>query len=151
MKCPFCHDEHTQVKDSRPAEENAAIRRRRSCENCGARFTTFERIQLRDIQVIKNNRTRQPFNRDKLLNSITVALQKRPITQEKIEQITSSLVRQIETIGEAEVPTSTIGEMVMHTLKQTDNIAYVRFASVYRNFEEVRDFTDFIKDIPNAK
>lgn len=146
MKCPFCGDEDTQVKDSRPAEEGSAIRRRRRCNSCGARFSTFERIQLRDISVVKRDRSSQIFNRDKIYKSIAIALQKRPVTQEKIEQIVSSIVRRIETLGEAEVPSSAIGEMVMQSLQITDTVAYVRFASVYRNFTEASDFSDFVKD-----
>jgi transcriptional repressor NrdR len=137
MRCPYCNGENTQVKDSRPTEENVAIRRRRVCEDCGGRFTTFERVQLRDIVVIKRSGRRVPFDRDKLLRSVEVALRKRPIQPERVERMVSGLVRQLESMGEQEVPSSRIGELAMEALKGLDPVAYVRFASVYRHFGKV--------------
>ncbi len=144
MKCPFCGHLETQVKDSRPTEDNAVIRRRRSCPNCGSRFTSFERIQLRDLTVVKKNGVRTPFNRDKLANSVLIALRKRSIDSERIERMISGIVRRLESSGEMEIPTSLIGELVMESLSQIDKVAYVRFASVYRNFREARDFEAFV-------
>jgi transcriptional repressor NrdR len=147
MRCPFCGNEDTQVKDSRPTEDNSAIRRRRQCPNCGARFTTFERVQLRELTVLKSTGQRQPFDRDKLLRSMNIALQKRPVDPERIERIVNGIVRRLESSGESEIKTQHIGELVMDALAGLDPVAYVRFASVYRNFREARDFEDFIEQI----
>jgi transcriptional repressor NrdR len=144
MRCPFCGHDDTQVKDSRPTDDNAAIRRRRFCANCGARFTTFERVQLRDLTVIKNNGEKEPFERDKLLRSMKTALRKRPVDDERIEQVINSLVRQLESLGETEVTTPKIGELVMETLRTLDHVAYVRYASVYRDFRSPGDFNEFV-------
>ena len=140
MRCPSCTSLDTQVKDSRPTEDSAAIRRRRVCLTCNFRFTTFERVQLRELTVIKRNGRRVPFDRDKLLRSLQIALRKRPIDPEKIEQMVSKIVRELESQGEAEVSSEAIGEMVMEHLRVLDDVAYVRFASVYRNFREPKDF-----------
>lgn len=144
MKCPFCGNDDTQVKDSRPTEDNAAIRRRRLCGNCGARFTTFERVQLRELTVLKKNNTREPFDRDKLMRSMQIALRKRNMDPERLERIVNSIVRRLESSGESEIQGKTIGEMIMEALQQLDQVAYLRYASVYRNFREVKDFEDFI-------
>ncbi len=151
MRCPFCQSEDTQVKDSRPTEDGAAIRRRRQCEACGSRFTTFERVQLRDLVVIKRSGRRAPFDRDKLARSITIALRKRPVDAEAIERMISSIVRRLERQGESEVTSETIGEMVMAELAQLDAVGYVRYASVYRDFRETSDFADFIKEAGGAR
>ncbi|KQN25553.1 NrdR family transcriptional regulator [Sphingomonas sp. Leaf33] len=143
MRCPFCAHENSQVKDSRPSEDGAAIRRRRQCEACGARFTTFERIQLRDLTVVKSENRREPFERDKLIRSVSVACRKRPIESGRIEQLVSGIQRQLETSGEAEVTSTRIGELVMDGLKALDSVAYIRFASVYKDFTEARDFEAF--------
>ena len=143
MRCPFCTHEDSQVKDSRPAEDGAAIRRRRQCEACGARFTTFERIQLRELTVLKSEDRREPFERDKLLRSVSIACRKRPIDQARIDKLVSSIQRQLETQGDGEVTTNRIGEMVMEALKGLDSVAYIRFASVYKDFTEARDFEEF--------
>ena len=140
MRCPHCGAPDSQVKDSRPAEEGAAIRRRRVCADCGQRFTTFERVQLRELTVVKRNGRRVPFDRDKLHRSIAVALRKRPVDPERIETLVSSIVRRLESGGESEVSSETIGLLVMDVLKILDDVAYVRFASVYRNFREAKDF-----------
>ncbi|MBO6835787.1 MAG: transcriptional regulator NrdR [Alphaproteobacteria bacterium] len=145
MKCPFCGHDDTQVKDSRPTEDNSAIRRRRMCLNCGARFTTFERVQLRELTVVKKNGQREPFDRDKLIRSMQIACRKRNVELDRIERIVNSIVRRLESSGENEIPVSTVGEMVMEALLQLDQVAYVRFASVYRNFREAKDFTDFVQ------
>ena len=150
MRCPFCQHEDTQVKDSRPTEDNTAIRRRRFCPACGARFTTFERVQLRELTVVKSNNRREPFDRDKIERSMRIALRKRPVEDERIERAVNSLVRQLETSGETEIPSQKIGEMVMQTLATLDPVAYVRFASVYRNFREAKDFEDFVGKIGAA-
>jgi transcriptional repressor NrdR len=150
MRCPFCQHEDTQVKDSRPTEDNTAIRRRRFCAACGARFTTFERVQLRELTVVKSNNHREPFDRDKIERSMRVALRKRPVEPERIERVVNSLVRQLETSGETEIPSKKVGEMVMHALATLDPVAYVRFASVYRNFREAKDFEDFVGSINAA-
>ncbi|MET4699561.1 transcriptional repressor NrdR [Constrictibacter sp. MBR-5] len=147
MRCPFCQHDDTQVKDSRPTEDNTAIRRRRFCPGCGARFTTFERVYLRELMVVKSNGQREPFNRDKLERSMRVALRKRPVEDERVERVISSLVRQLETSGETEIPAKKIGEGVMAALSTLDPVAYVRFASVYRNFREAKDFEDFVGTI----
>ncbi len=144
MRCPFCGNEDTQVKDSRPTEDNSAIRRRRQCPACGARFTTFERIQLRELTVIKSSGTREPFERDKLLRSLQIALRKRPVELERIERVVNSMVRQLESSGESEIPSKVIGEMVMKHLETLDKVAYVRYASVYRDFTEPGDFNEFV-------
>ena len=143
MRCPFCAHEDSQVKDSRPTDDGAAIRRRRQCEGCGARFTTFERIQLREIVVVKRGDVRQPFDRAKLDKSVALACRKRGIAQERLDQLVSGVQRQIETLGESEVAAAAIGEMVMEGLRQLDSVAYIRFASVYREFSEARDFEAF--------
>ncbi len=151
MRCPFCSHEDTAVKDSRPTEDNAAIRRRRQCPNCGARFTTFERVQLRELTVVKNNGQREPFDRDKLMRSMTLALQKRPVDPERIERVVNGIQRRLESSGENEIPTKVIGELVMDALANLDKVAYVRFASVYRNFREARDFEEFVGKITTAE
>lgn len=150
MRCPFCGHDDSQVKDSRPTEDNSAIRRRRQCEACGARFTTFERIQLRELTVVKSEGRRQSFEREKLERSVTIACRKRPIDPAKIERLVSGIQRQLETSGESEVSAATIGELVMEGLKQLDGVAYIRFASVYRDFTEPRDFEDFAGSIAEA-
>ena len=144
MRCPFCGAPDTQVKDSRPTEENSAIRRRRSCTNCGARFTTFERVQLRELVVVKRDGKREPLEREKLLRSMTIALRKRPVTPERIEMVVNGIIRRLESSGESEVTSQTVGEMVMDALASLDQVAYVRFASVYKNFREARDFEEFL-------
>jgi transcriptional repressor NrdR len=151
MRCPFCQNEDTQVKDSRPTEDGAAIRRRRQCDKCGSRFTTFERVQLRDLIVLKRSGRRVPFDRDKLARSLTVALRKRPIEQDQIEQMISGIVRKLESAGENEITSGTIGEMVMDALAHLDPVAYVRYASVYRDFKETSDFADFIEEAGKTK
>ena len=140
MRCPFCGHLESQVKDSRPSEDGAAIRRRRLCPECGGRFTTFERVQLRELTVIKRNGRRVPFDRDKLMRSVQVALRKRPVDPERVEQMVSKIVRELESMGENEVSSEAIGEAVMAHLREMDDVAYVRFASVYRNFREPKDF-----------
>ena len=143
MKCPFCGHDDSQVKDSRPTEDGAAIRRRRQCEGCGARFTTFERVQLRELSVVKKDGLRQPFERSKLERSISIACRKRPIEPDRIERLVSGIQRQLETSGESEVVAARVGEMVMDGLKALDSVAYIRFASVYKDFREAKDFEDF--------
>jgi len=147
MRCPFCGHDDTQVKDSRPTEDNTAIRRRRSCPECGARWTTFERVQLRELTVVKNDNDRAPFDRDKLAKSLRIALSKRPVGEDRIERIVNSIQRQLETSGESEIPTKAIGEMVMENLRELDQVGYVRFASVYRNFREAKDFETFVEEL----
>jgi transcriptional repressor NrdR len=147
MRCPFCGSEDTQVKDSRPTEENAAIRRRRVCPVCGGRFTTFERVQLREITVIKRSGRKVPFDRNKLHRSVEVALRKRPVPAEHIERMVSNVVRQLESSGETEVTSARIGEAVLEALKDLDGVAYVRFASVYRDFREASDFAGVLREI----
>ncbi len=144
MRCPFCGHNDTQVKDSRPTEDNSAIRRRRHCPDCGARFTTFERVQLRELTVVKKGGQKQRFDRDKLARSMYIALRKRPVEGERVERVVNGIVRQLESAGESELPAGRIGELVMETLSRLDKVAYVRFASVYRNFREAKDFEDFI-------
>jgi transcriptional repressor NrdR len=146
MRCPFCGHDETQVKDSRPSEDGAAIRRRRLCPACEGRFTTFERVQLREITILKRSGRRTPFDRDKLARSISIAIRKRPIEPERVERMISAIVRQLESMGETELPSSTIGELVMKQLKQLDDVAYVRYASVYRDFRETQDFAKFLGD-----
>ena len=144
MRCPFCAHGDTQVKDSRPTEDNAVIRRRRSCPACNARFTTFERVQLRDLTIVKSSGRREPFDREKLKRSVEVALRKRPVDNERLDRMISSLVRQLEASGQGEFPSDRLGEMVMQMLAGLDQVAYVRFASVYRDFREARDFEEFV-------
>lgn len=154
MRCPFCANEDSQVKDSRPTEDGATIRRRRQCESCAARFTTFERIQLREISIAKSGDKRESFDRTKLLRSINLACQKRGIKDERIEQLVSGIQRQLETSGESEIPSKRIGELVMDGLKQLDSVAYIRFASVYKDFTEASDFEDFagsVKDVASVQ
>lgn len=150
MRCPFCANEDSQVKDSRPTEDNTAIRRRRQCESCGARFTTFERVQLRDVSVVKSDGKREAFDRGKIEQSVSLACRKRGIEQERIAQLVSGIQRQVETAGESEMPSSRIGEMVMDGLRQIDSVAYIRFASVYRDFGEAKDFQDFASQVRDA-
>lgn len=144
MRCPFCGHDETQVKDSRPSEDGAAIRRRRLCPACEGRFTTFERVQLRELTILKRSGRRAPFERDKLARSLSVALRKRPVEPERVERMISAIVRQLESMGETELPSSTIGELIMKHLKQLDDVAYVRYASVYRDFKETDDFARFL-------
>jgi transcriptional repressor NrdR len=144
MRCPFCGHDDTQVKDSRPTEDNSAIRRRRFCSGCGARFTTFERVQLRELTVVKSNGAREPFDRDKILRSMRIALRKRPVDADRIDRVVNSLVRQLESSGENEVPATEVGELVMDALLNLDQVAYVRYASVYRDFREATDFNEFV-------
>ena len=147
MRCPFCSNDDTQVKDSRPTEDNTAIRRRRICDQCGSRFTTFERIQLRDLIVIKGNGNKEVFDRDKMFRSLSLALRKRVVDQDKIEKIVNAIVRKLENSGESEIKSTLIGEYIMEALSHLDQVAYVRFASVYKNFREVKDFEDFLDNL----
>ena len=144
MKCPFCGCVDSQVKDSRPSEDDAVIRRRRLCPECGGRFTTFERVQLRELTILKRSGRRVPFDREKLERSISMALRKRPIEPERVERMISAIVRQLESLGETEIPSDVVGEMAMKALKNLDEVAYVRFASVYRDFRETQDFARFL-------
>jgi len=147
MRCPYCGSLDTQVKDSRPTDDSSAIRRRRVCPDCAGRFTTFERVQLRELTVVKKSGRRAPFDREKLARSIQIALRKRPVEAERIDRMINGLVRQLESSGESEVPSDMIGELVMQGLKNLDEVAYVRFASVYRNFREARDFAPLLSEI----
>jgi len=147
MRCPFCGNDDTQVKDSRPTEDNATIRRRRYCPACGSRFTTFERVQLRELTVVKKSGEKAPFDRDKVMRSLKIALRKRPVDDERIERIVNGIQRRLETLGETEIPTKVVGEMIMDNLADLDPVAYVRFASVYRNFREAKDFEEFIGEL----
>lgn len=147
MRCPFCGNIETQVKDSRPAEEHVSIRRRRFCPGCGGRFTTYERVQLRDLVVVKTNGRREAFDRDKLERSIRIALQKRPVEPERIEQMISGIVRRLESMGETNIDSKTVGEIVMESLARIDTVAYVRFASVYKNFQAADDFDKFVSEL----
>ena len=147
MRGPFCGNDDTQVKDSRPAEDNSAIRRRRFCPACGSRFTTFERVQLRELTVLKKNDQRVPFDRDKLARSIITATRKRPVEPERVDRMINGIVRRLESLGESEINSTTIGELVMEALASLDQVAYVRFASVYKNFREARDFEAFIGEM----
>lgn len=147
MRCPFCQSHNTHVKDSRPAEENSVIRRRRVCGDCGGRFTTFERVQLRELTVVKRDGTNQLFNRDKLLRSVMIAARRRPIAEERLERLVSGIVRQLESRGEPDISSDQIGLLVMEALKGLDDVAYVRFASVYKDFREARDFEEFVEDL----
>jgi len=150
MRCPFCGSDDTQVKDSRPADDGAAIRRRRSCPSCGARFTTFERVTLRELTVVKSDNRRVPFDREKLARSIRIALRKRPVDEDRIERIVNGIQRRLEAEGESEITSRAIGETVMETLKELDPVAYVRFASVYRNFREAKDFQAFLGSLTKS-
>ena len=150
MRCPFCGHDDSQVKDSRPTEDNSAIRRRRQCEGCGGRFTTFERIQLRELLVIKTEGKREPFDREKLERSLSVACRKRPVDNTQIEKLASAIQRQLETLGESEIESKQIGEFVMDGLKALDSVAYIRFASVYKDFNEAKDFEDFAGSVVEA-
>ena len=147
MRCPFCLHNDTQVKDSRPTEDNAAIRRRRFCADCGSRFTTFERVQLRDLMILKKNGQRVPFERDKLIRSVQLACRKRPVDETRVERVVNGIQRRLESSGESEIRSETVGELVMEALSNLDPVAYVRFASVYKNFREARDFEDFVGQI----
>jgi len=147
MKCPFCSHEDTQVKDSRPSEDGMTIRRRRHCPECGSRFTTFERVQLRELTVVKVGGERKPFDRDKIHRSVSIACRKRPVSEEQVEKMVNSIAQRLESSGESEVPSSLIGQMVMDALKEVDDVAYIRFASVYRNFREARDFEKFVGNL----
>ena len=154
MRCPYCANDDTQVKDSRPTEDSTAIRRRRQCSSCGARFTTFERVQLREVTIVKSGdkgeERREAFDRSKIERSVSLACRKRGVSQERIDQLISGIQRQVETAGEPEVPSSRIGELVMDGLKQIDSVAYIRFASVYRDFSEARDFEEFASTVQEA-
>jgi len=147
MRCPFCSSEETQVKDSRPTEDNTAIRRRRACATCGARFTTFERVQLRELTVVKKNGQRTPFEREKLERSVNIATRKRPVDPDRIDRMINGIVRQLESSGDQEVPSERIGELVMEGLAALDSVSYVRFASVYKDFREAKDFEEFIGEL----
>jgi transcriptional repressor NrdR len=147
MRCPYCGSLETQVKDSRPTEDSSSIRRRRVCPDCGGRFTTFERVQLRELTVVKKSGRRAPFDRDKVQRSVEVALRKRPVASDRVERLVSGLVRQLESQGESDIPTERIGELVMEALKGLDDVAYVRFASVYRNFREASDFNAIVGEL----
>ncbi|MDO8534693.1 MAG: transcriptional regulator NrdR [Xanthobacteraceae bacterium] len=147
MRCPYCQSLDTQVKDSRPTEDSAVIRRRRVCTKCNGRFTTFERVQLRELTVLKSSGRRVPFDRDKLARSVEIALRKRPVEPERVERMISGIVRRLESMGESEIASSVIGELVMEDLKQLDDVAYVRFASVYRNFREPKDFEKVLGEL----
>ena len=144
MQCPFCNNQETQVRDSRPTEENSAIRRRRQCLACGGRFTTFERIQMRDLTVVKRSGKRAPFDRDKLMRSVDISVRKRNIDPDVIERMVTGIVRQLESTGETDIPSNLIGSLIMAALREVDMVSYVRFASVYKNFREVKDFEDFV-------
>jgi transcriptional repressor NrdR len=150
MRCPFCAHDDSQVKDSRPTEDNTSIRRRRQCESCGARFTTFERVQLREVAVVKSDAKREVFDRAKIEQSVALACRKRGVEQERIDQLVSGIQRQVETMGDAEIPSARIGEMVMDGLRQIDSVAYIRFASVYRDFGEAKDFEEFASSVRDA-
>src|SRR3954469_18471171 len=147
MRCPYCQSQDTQVKDSRPAEEGAAIRRRRYCPDCGGRFTTFERVQLRELTVVKRSGRRMPFDRDKLMRSVQIALRKRPVDPERVERMVSGIVRRLENMGENDIRSETVGRLVMEALKALDDVAYVRFASVYKNFREAKDFEALLGEL----
>jgi transcriptional repressor NrdR len=147
MRCPYCNKSDTQVKDSRPSEDGSAIRRRRHCPDCGGRFTTFERVQLRELQVVKRSGRRVPFDRDKLMRSVQIALRKRPVDPDLIERMVSGIVRQLESTGETDISAQSIGNLVMEGLRTLDDVAYVRFASVYRNFREAKDFEEVLGEL----
>jgi len=145
MRCPFCGHLESQVKDSRPSEDGAAIRRRRLCPECGSRFTTFERVQLRELTILKRSGRRAPFDREKLVRSISIATRKRPVDPERVERLVNTIVRQLENMGETEIQSSVVGELVMKALKSLDEVAYVRYASVYRDFRQTEDFAEFLR------
>lgn len=147
MKCPFCGSPDTQVKDSRPSEDGTAIRRRRQCDACGARFTTFERVQLRELIVIKSDGEKELFERDKLLRSLQISLRKRPVEQDHIDRTVNAIVRQLEALGDNEIQTAKIGQLVMEALAKVDQVAYVRYASVYKDFREAQDFNEFLETL----
>lgn len=147
MRCPYCGNDDTQVKDSRPTEDNTAIRRRRFCPGCGGRFTTFERVQLRELTIVKSNNRRVPFDRDKLMRSVQVAMRKRPVEAERTERMVSGIVRRLESMGEPEIPSQVVGELIMEGLRSLDDVAYVRFASVYKNFREAKDFEEVLGEL----
>ncbi len=151
MRCPFCGNEESQVKDSRPTDDNSSIRRRRVCAECGARFTTFERVQLREMTVVKAGSRKQPFEREKLAKSLRVALMKRPVDTERIDKIVTSIVRQLESFSDSEVPSETIGDLAMKALAEVDKVGYIRYASVYKNFANPEDFNEFIEEIKDFK
>jgi transcriptional repressor NrdR len=151
MRCPYCGSSETQVKDSRPAEDSSSIRRRRVCPDCGGRFTTFERVQLRELVVVKKSGRRVPFDRDKLMRSLEVALRKRPVDQERVERMVNGVVRQLESSGDSEIESARIGELVIQGLKSLDDVAYVRFASVYRDFRDVNDFHTLIDELSHSE
>jgi transcriptional repressor NrdR len=151
MRCPFCNNEETQVKDSRPSEDGTAIRRRRYCPDCGGRFTTFERVQLRELTVVKRSGRRVPFDRDKLMRSVQIALRKRPVDPERVERMASGIVRRLENMGENDIKSETIGRLVMEALKALDDVAYVRFASVYKNFREAKDFEALLGELSGGE
>lgn len=151
MRCPFCGHGDTQVKDSRPSEDGMAIRRRRFCPACNSRFTTFERVQLRELTVVKRNGEKRPFDRDKIARAIMIATRKRPVDGDVVEQTVNNIVRKCESLGENEIPTASIGEMIMESLRDLDKVAYIRFASVYRNFREAKDFEDFVETLATKK
>jgi transcriptional repressor NrdR len=150
LRCPFCAHDDSQVKDSRPTEDGAAIRRRRQCESCGARFTTFERIQLRELTILKSEGRKEPFERDKLARSVAIACRKRPIDQARIDQMVSGIQRQLETLGDAEIDARQIGALVMDGLRGLDSVAYIRFASVYKDFTEAKDFEEFAGSVAES-
>jgi transcriptional repressor NrdR len=150
MKCPFCGHDDTQVKDSRPSEDGLTIRRRRFCPECNSRFTTFERVQLRELTVLKKNGERRMFDRDKLMRSLNIALRKRPATPEQIEQLATRITSKLESMGENEIPTAMIGTIIMDELKKMDSVAYIRFASVYRDFREAKDFENIVEELGGA-
>lgn len=151
MRCPFCSSEETQVKDSRPTEDNSAIRRRRSCPACGARFTTFERVQLRDMTVLKGGGRRQPFDRDKVIKSMQIALRKRPVELEQIEKSANSIVRQLESMGDPEIPSDLIGDHVMKALARLDTVAFIRYASVYKDFSKPEYFNELLEELTDIQ
>lgn len=150
MRCPYCGNPDTQVKDSRPSEDGMAIRRRRFCPSCNSRFTTFERVQLRELTVLKKNGERRPFDRDKLLRSVLIATRKRPVDPEQVDQLVNNIVRKLESMGDSEIPTDTIGELIMDGLKDLDKVAYIRFASVYKNFRETKDFEAALEELGDS-
>jgi transcriptional repressor NrdR len=151
MRCPFCGSEDTQVKDSRSAEDGSSIRRRRQCAACGGRFTTFERVQLRELVVIKSSGRREVFDREKLMRSVQISLRKRNVDPERVEQMVTGVIRRLESLGESEIPSSVVGELVMQGLAGLDDVAYVRYASVYRNFREARDFGEFVGELEDQE
>lgn len=151
MRCPFCNSEDTQVKDSRPTDDNSSIRRRRACSGCGGRFTTFERVQLRDITVLKSGDKREPFEREKIIRSMQIALSKRAVDSEQIEQAVSGIVRQLESLGDQEIPSSQIGALVMNALIQLDIVGYIRYASVYKDFRKPEDFNAFVEELKSLQ